>query len=85
MFFLQQSSLLSLLSQYIHHSPENSRRGFGIDCAILTCQVSNIYSNTMVLKLWYMYCWWYLGNLTNMQKHRLLLINYLYKEAEEQK
>uniref|UniRef100_A0A671LGG9 Solute carrier family 45 member 4-like n=1 Tax=Sinocyclocheilus anshuiensis TaxID=1608454 RepID=A0A671LGG9_9TELE len=27
------------LSQYIHHSPGNSQRGFGIDCAILTCQV----------------------------------------------
>ncbi|TRY56498.1 hypothetical protein DNTS_018431 [Danionella cerebrum] len=26
-------------SMYIHHSPGNSRRGFGIDCAILTCQV----------------------------------------------
>ncbi|XP_010882917.2 solute carrier family 45 member 4 [Esox lucius] len=25
--------------QYIHHSPGNSRRGFGIDCAILSCQV----------------------------------------------
>lgn len=25
--------------QYIRHSPGNSRRGFGIDCAILTCQV----------------------------------------------
>uniref|UniRef100_A0A673N335 Solute carrier family 45 member 4-like n=1 Tax=Sinocyclocheilus rhinocerous TaxID=307959 RepID=A0A673N335_9TELE len=28
-----------LCSYYIHHSPGNSRRGFGIDCAILTCQV----------------------------------------------
>ncbi|KAJ8415746.1 hypothetical protein AAFF_G00403030 [Aldrovandia affinis] len=27
------------LPEYIHHSPGNSRRGFGIDCAILTCQV----------------------------------------------
>uniref|UniRef100_A0A3P8VBR0 Solute carrier family 45 member 4 n=1 Tax=Cynoglossus semilaevis TaxID=244447 RepID=A0A3P8VBR0_CYNSE len=27
------------IKEYIHHSPENSRRGFGIDCAILTCQV----------------------------------------------
>lgn len=27
------------LPQYIHHSPGNSRRGFGIDCAILSCQV----------------------------------------------
>lgn len=26
-------------SQYIHHSPGNSKRGFGIDCAILSCQV----------------------------------------------
>ncbi|XP_004453543.1 solute carrier family 45 member 4 [Dasypus novemcinctus] len=25
--------------QYVHHSPGNSRRGFGIDCAILSCQV----------------------------------------------
>uniref|UniRef100_A0A8K9Y5J4 Solute carrier family 45 member 4b n=1 Tax=Oncorhynchus mykiss TaxID=8022 RepID=A0A8K9Y5J4_ONCMY len=25
--------------QYIHHSPGKSRRGFGIDCAILSCQV----------------------------------------------
>ncbi|XP_076010011.1 solute carrier family 45 member 4-like [Genypterus blacodes] len=25
--------------EYIRHSPENTRRGFGIDCAILTCQV----------------------------------------------
>lgn len=29
---------LSLL-QYVHHSPGNSKRGFGIDCAILSCQV----------------------------------------------
>ena len=28
-----------MLSQYIRHSPGNSRRGFGIDCAILSCQV----------------------------------------------
>lgn len=28
------------LLQYIQHSPGNSRRGFGIDCAILSCQVS---------------------------------------------
>ncbi|KAG5856782.1 hypothetical protein ANANG_G00011520 [Anguilla anguilla] len=27
------------IPEYIHHSPGNSRRGFGIDCAILTCQV----------------------------------------------
>ncbi|KAJ8288186.1 hypothetical protein COCON_G00008450 [Conger conger] len=27
------------IPQYINHSPGNSRRGFGIDCAILTCQV----------------------------------------------
>ncbi|XP_036394369.1 solute carrier family 45 member 4-like [Megalops cyprinoides] len=27
------------LDEYIHHSPGNSKRGFGIDCAILTCQV----------------------------------------------
>ncbi|KAJ8354228.1 hypothetical protein SKAU_G00217950 [Synaphobranchus kaupii] len=27
------------LPEYINHSPGNSRRGFGIDCAILTCQV----------------------------------------------
>ncbi|XP_008275274.1 solute carrier family 45 member 4-like [Stegastes partitus] len=25
--------------EYINHSPENTRRGFGIDCAILSCQV----------------------------------------------
>ncbi|XP_037659563.1 solute carrier family 45 member 4 isoform X2 [Choloepus didactylus] len=25
--------------QYVHHSPGNSKRGFGIDCAILSCQV----------------------------------------------
>ncbi|XP_010871463.2 solute carrier family 45 member 4 [Esox lucius] len=25
--------------EYIHHSPGNSKRGFGIDCAILSCQV----------------------------------------------
>ncbi|KAG7268755.1 hypothetical protein CRUP_031827 [Coryphaenoides rupestris] len=24
---------------YVHHSPGNSRRGFGVDCAILSCQV----------------------------------------------
>lgn len=27
------------LLQYIHHSPGSSKRGFGIDCAILSCQV----------------------------------------------
>lgn len=27
------------IKEYIHHSPDNTRRGFGIDCAILTCQV----------------------------------------------
>uniref|UniRef100_H0WZ90 Solute carrier family 45 member 4 n=1 Tax=Otolemur garnettii TaxID=30611 RepID=H0WZ90_OTOGA len=27
------------LKQYVHHSPGNSKRGFGIDCAILSCQV----------------------------------------------
>ncbi|CAL8237909.1 unnamed protein product [Merluccius merluccius] len=27
------------IKEYINHSPENSRRGFGIDCAILSCQV----------------------------------------------
>ncbi|KAM9626540.1 solute carrier family 45 member 4 isoform 1-T3 [Trichechus inunguis] len=27
------------IKQYVHHSPGNSRRGFGIDCAILSCQV----------------------------------------------
>ena len=31
--------LVSLLLQYVHHSPGNSKRGFGIDCAILSCQV----------------------------------------------
>lgn len=30
---------LLCLFQYIHHSPGNSKRGFGIDCAILSCQV----------------------------------------------
>uniref|UniRef100_A0A669PU18 Solute carrier family 45 member 4 n=1 Tax=Phasianus colchicus TaxID=9054 RepID=A0A669PU18_PHACC len=30
---------ISCLFQYIHHSPGNSKRGFGIDCAILSCQV----------------------------------------------
>ncbi|XP_027629106.1 solute carrier family 45 member 4 [Tupaia chinensis] len=27
------------IKQYVHHSPGNSKRGFGIDCAILSCQV----------------------------------------------
>nr|XP_020468440.1 solute carrier family 45 member 4-like [Monopterus albus]XP_020468441.1 solute carrier family 45 member 4-like [Monopterus albus]XP_020468442.1 solute carrier family 45 member 4-like [Monopterus albus]XP_020468443.1 solute carrier family 45 member 4-like [Monopterus albus]XP_020468444.1 solute carrier family 45 member 4-like [Monopterus albus] len=27
------------IKEYVHHSPANTRRGFGIDCAILTCQV----------------------------------------------
>ncbi|KAM9307901.1 solute carrier family 45 member 4 [Gastrophryne carolinensis] len=27
------------MKEYIHHSPGNSKRGFGIDCAILSCQV----------------------------------------------
>ncbi|KAB0361917.1 hypothetical protein FD754_006073 [Muntiacus muntjak] len=27
------------LREYVHHSPGASRRGFGIDCAILSCQV----------------------------------------------
>uniref|UniRef100_A0A3Q2CBA1 Solute carrier family 45 member 4 n=1 Tax=Cyprinodon variegatus TaxID=28743 RepID=A0A3Q2CBA1_CYPVA len=27
------------MKEYIKHSPGNSRRGFGIDCAILSCQV----------------------------------------------
>uniref|UniRef100_A0A3Q1FWI3 Solute carrier family 45 member 4b n=1 Tax=Acanthochromis polyacanthus TaxID=80966 RepID=A0A3Q1FWI3_9TELE len=27
------------IKEYINHSPENTRRGFGIDCAILSCQV----------------------------------------------
>lgn len=27
------------LLQYVHHSPGTSKRGFGIDCAILSCQV----------------------------------------------
>uniref|UniRef100_A0A8D3BB46 Solute carrier family 45 member 4b n=1 Tax=Scophthalmus maximus TaxID=52904 RepID=A0A8D3BB46_SCOMX len=26
------------IKEYIYHSPANTRRGFGIDCAILTCQ-----------------------------------------------
>ncbi|XP_028821707.1 solute carrier family 45 member 4-like isoform X1 [Denticeps clupeoides] len=27
------------IKEYVEHSPGNSRRGFGIDCAILSCQV----------------------------------------------
>uniref|UniRef100_A0A1A7YBQ4 Solute carrier family 45, member 4 n=1 Tax=Iconisemion striatum TaxID=60296 RepID=A0A1A7YBQ4_9TELE len=27
------------IKEYVNHSPANTRRGFGIDCAILTCQV----------------------------------------------
>ncbi|CAJ1062159.1 solute carrier family 45 member 4-like isoform X4 [Xyrichtys novacula] len=27
------------IKEYIHHSPANTKRGFGIDCAILSCQV----------------------------------------------
>ncbi|XP_063103010.1 solute carrier family 45 member 4 isoform X2 [Cavia porcellus] len=27
------------IKEYVHHSPRNSKRGFGIDCAILSCQV----------------------------------------------
>uniref|UniRef100_A0A1A8FHZ5 Solute carrier family 45, member 4 n=2 Tax=Nothobranchius korthausae TaxID=1143690 RepID=A0A1A8FHZ5_9TELE len=27
------------MKEYIQHSPGNSRRGFGVDCAILSCQV----------------------------------------------
>ncbi|NWR34386.1 S45A4 protein, partial [Tachuris rubrigastra] len=27
------------IKQYVHHRPGNSKRGFGIDCAILSCQV----------------------------------------------
>ncbi|XP_037549392.1 solute carrier family 45 member 4 [Nematolebias whitei] len=27
------------MKEYVQHSPGNSRRGFGIDCAILSCQV----------------------------------------------
>ncbi|XP_029779269.1 solute carrier family 45 member 4 [Suricata suricatta] len=27
------------IKEYVHHSPGSSRRGFGIDCAILSCQV----------------------------------------------
>ncbi|XP_061145594.1 solute carrier family 45 member 4 isoform X2 [Syngnathus typhle] len=27
------------IKEFIHHSPANTRRGFGIDCAILSCQV----------------------------------------------
>lgn len=37
MFLLLNTFLVSF--QYIHHSPGNSKRGFGIDCAILSCQV----------------------------------------------
>lgn len=33
------SRLCPPLLQYVHHSPGNSKRGFGIDCAILSCQV----------------------------------------------
>ncbi|ETE61085.1 Solute carrier family 45 member 4 [Ophiophagus hannah] len=31
--------MISTMGIYIHHSPGNSKRGFGIDCAILSCQV----------------------------------------------
>ncbi|XP_077384109.1 solute carrier family 45 member 4-like isoform X2 [Festucalex cinctus] len=27
------------IKEFIHHSPANTKRGFGIDCAILSCQV----------------------------------------------
>ncbi|CAN9514260.1 unnamed protein product [Ophioblennius macclurei] len=27
------------IKEYVDHSPQNTQRGFGIDCAILTCQV----------------------------------------------
>ncbi|KAJ3609378.1 hypothetical protein NHX12_023901, partial [Muraenolepis orangiensis] len=27
------------IKRYVHHSPGSSRRGFGVDCAILSCQV----------------------------------------------
>ncbi|XP_047419736.1 solute carrier family 45 member 4 isoform X4 [Sciurus carolinensis] len=27
------------IKEYVHHSPGHSKRGFGIDCAILSCQV----------------------------------------------
>ncbi|KAG8515462.1 Solute carrier family 45 member 4, partial [Galemys pyrenaicus] len=27
------------IKEYVHHSPGSSKRGFGIDCAILSCQV----------------------------------------------
>uniref|UniRef100_A0A3Q3E0J0 Solute carrier family 45 member 4 n=1 Tax=Hippocampus comes TaxID=109280 RepID=A0A3Q3E0J0_HIPCM len=27
------------IKEFVHHSPGNTRRGFGIDCAILSCQV----------------------------------------------
>ncbi|XP_029359762.1 solute carrier family 45 member 4-like [Echeneis naucrates] len=27
------------IKEYVHHSPANTQRGFGIDCAILSCQV----------------------------------------------
>uniref|UniRef100_A0A3Q3VPT1 Uncharacterized protein n=1 Tax=Mola mola TaxID=94237 RepID=A0A3Q3VPT1_MOLML len=27
------------IKEYVYHSPGNTKRGFGIDCAILTCQV----------------------------------------------
>ncbi|KAJ0065993.1 hypothetical protein NL108_001209, partial [Boleophthalmus pectinirostris] len=30
--------VVCLFFQYIYHSPANTRRGFGIDCAILSCQ-----------------------------------------------
>uniref|UniRef100_G3P2I0 Solute carrier family 45 member 4b n=1 Tax=Gasterosteus aculeatus aculeatus TaxID=481459 RepID=G3P2I0_GASAC len=33
------------IKEYIHHSPANTRRGFGIDCAILTCQVRTQFPN----------------------------------------
>ena len=40
--------LLFAVTQYINHSPEKSRRGFGIDCAILSCQVSVYFNCTCI-------------------------------------
>ncbi|CAG5885488.1 unnamed protein product [Menidia menidia] len=36
------------MKAYIQHSPGNSRRGFGIDCAILSCQASVYISQILV-------------------------------------
>lgn len=37
--FIKYAFFFFFFKQYIHHSPGTSKRGFGIDCAILSCQV----------------------------------------------